>query len=114
MKCRVCNRTGELKYAVQAWDEPDSPTPTCDYCNGTGSYWKHAWNEVKSGWKSAEWSWHLLVILLPLCIITAWVNILYTHEVPDNEVGGFIATGIFYLITLLNGIGIHRAFLWWK
>ena len=34
--CPTCEGTGELKDAVQAWDEPGAPIPECEACSGTG------------------------------------------------------------------------------
>jgi hypothetical protein len=30
--CVICNGTGETSDAVQAWDVPDAPVPSCAYC----------------------------------------------------------------------------------
>lgn len=35
-KCEICEGTGELKDAVQAWDIPGAPIPECGICKGTG------------------------------------------------------------------------------
>ena len=32
MVCEVCNGTGELKDAVQAWDVLGAPVPRCPHC----------------------------------------------------------------------------------
>jgi hypothetical protein len=31
-KCPICDGSGELVEAVQAWDVPGAPTPECSWC----------------------------------------------------------------------------------
>ena len=31
-ECPICNGSGELPEAQQAWDIPDAPIPGCPYC----------------------------------------------------------------------------------
>ena len=46
-QCNICKGTGELKDAVEAWDEPDAPIPRCHICGGSGI-------EFKSEYESEE------------------------------------------------------------